>query len=78
MSWTMPDWMKKYEPYIAEMGVLSVEATMNTYGAKAAHLIGTRTDEDAVALRAAMVNAQVGLLAALKGAGMLKEAGDAR
>lgn len=73
MSWKLPDWMKKYEPYIAEVGVLSVEATMNTYGAKAAHLIGTRSDEETAAIRAMLVNAQVGLLTALKGAGMLKE-----
>jgi len=72
MSWKLPDWMKTYEPYI-EAGALSVEATMNTYGAKAALLIGTRTDEDAAVMRAMLVNAQVGLLTALKGAGMLKE-----
>ena len=69
----MPSWMRQYEDLFIETGVLSVEATMGTYGAKAAHKIADRADEEAQVYRAMIVNAQVGLLTALRGRGLLKD-----
>lgn len=65
--WTMPDWMRKLEPYFNDAGGASVETLMNTYGAKC----GNRLAGADLETRAMIANAQVGLLVALHGAGLL-------
>ena len=65
--WKMPDWMKPLEPYFNDRGALSVEASMNLYGAKCGNRLAT-ADPD---IHALIINAQVGLLVALQGAGLL-------
>jgi hypothetical protein len=72
-QWKAPDWMKPYESFFRDLGALSVEANMNLYGAKAALRLANADPE----LRAIAVNAQVGLLVALKGAGLLRHTWDA-
>ncbi len=70
-AWKLPDWMKPLEPFINDAGGLSVETLMNTYGAKC----GNRLAQADVETRAMIINAQVGLLVALRAAGKLKEGG---
>lgn len=65
--WKMPEWMKPFEPYFNDRGALSIEASMNLYGAKCGNRLA-QADPD---LRAIVINAQVGLLVALHSAGLL-------
>lgn len=73
--WKMPEDLKPFEPFFRDMGAFSVEALMNTYGARcAARLVEAGENPrlpGALDLRAIVCNAQVGLLVALKGAGLL-------
>jgi hypothetical protein len=67
--------MKAFEPHFQDAGALGVEALMNMYGAKcSARLVeGSSRDDDVLVNRALVANAQVGLLVALKGAGLLRD-----
>ena len=67
--WKMPPWMKPYEKFFGDTGAFGSETLMNMYGAKCAMRL-TEGDSD---LRAIMMNCQVSLLVALKGAGLLKD-----
>lgn len=73
--WKMPEDLKPFESFFRDLGAFSVEALMNLYGAKCAHRpvkAGENpNDPEAADLRAVLCNAQVGLLVALKGAGLL-------
>jgi len=75
--WKMPEELKPYEPFFRDLGACSVEALMNTYGAKCALRLAKAgenpNDPAALDLRALLCNAQVELLVALKGAGLLRE-----
>jgi len=71
-SWKMPDWLKPYEEFFGDTGAFSVEALMNTYGAKAANRLAQGGGDDVLMLRALMVNAQVHLLTGLNAMGLLK------
>ena len=68
-QWKMPDWMRAFESYFIDRGALSVEASMNLYGAKCGNRLAL-ADPD---LHTLIINAQVGMLVALHGAGLLKE-----
>lgn len=65
--WKMPDWMKPLEGYFQDSGGVGVETLMNTYGGKC----GSRLSAADVELRAMIANAQVGLLVALRAAGLI-------
>ena len=75
--WQTPDWMRQYESYFRDLGAHKIETLMNCYGAKCAGLLvkaGTNPQaKDAIDLAALICNVQVGLLIALKSAGLLKD-----
>jgi hypothetical protein len=72
--WQMPPWMKSYESMFSDLGAFKVETYMNLYGSKCAHRLANVADAEANQdIRCLVVNAQVGLLVALKGAGLLKD-----
>lgn len=64
-TWKTPDWIKPYEQYFT--GTAGLEADMAGYSGNVAQQ--TATPEG----RAIGANAQVGLLTALRAAGLLKE-----
>jgi hypothetical protein len=66
-GWQMPDWMKQYADLITDTLPGGVDETMNKYGVGSSDVIAT--DEG----KALSVNAQVGLLIALRSRGLLKE-----
>ena len=75
--WVMPDWLRQYEPHFRDLGAHKVETLMNCYGSKCAtRLVKMGMEgqtQDAIDLAALICNVQVGLLVALKGAGLLKD-----
>jgi hypothetical protein len=77
--WKMPEELKPFEPYMRDLGAFSCEALMNMYGAKCAVLLvkagESPRDPESIDLKALICNAQVGLLVALQGAGLLKTPG---
>jgi len=75
--WQTPDWMRQYESYFSDLGANKIETLMNCYGSKCADRLvrmgmNPKTD-DAIDLAALICNVQVGLLVALKSAGLLKD-----
>lgn len=65
--WKMPDWMKPYEPFLDGLGGMPLEALMALYRGPEASRVANADQE----LRSVLANVQVGLLVALKGAGLL-------
>lgn len=68
-QWKMPEWMRPFEGYFNDRGALSVEASMNLYGAKCGNRLAL-ADPD---IHALIINAQVGMLVALQAAGLLTD-----
>ena len=74
--WAMPEDLKPYETFFRDLAGQSVEARMNDFGSSAAKRLAWAGEHpenpEARLLLAILCNAQVGLVVALKGAGMLK------
>lgn len=74
--WRLPEDLKPYVSFFRDLGASSVETLMNTYGSKCAMRLARAgenpNDPAALDMYAIICNAQVGLLVALKGAGLLR------
>ena len=65
--WTMPNWLKQYVPHMQDTGEGVEKVMTDEFKAVVAEMQGTSEG------RALSVNGQIGLLVALRAAGLLKE-----